>query len=105
CSYVSAVGVMLRPAGSGVATVALPDSPGVPKAYAIETLIAPYNDVSAVEAIFQQQLGAVAAVIVEPVCGNMGVIPPESGFLSGLRKLTQKHGALVIFDEVITGFR
>ena len=104
CYHGHVDGMLVR-AGSGVATLALPDSPGVPKAYAIETLIAPYNDVSAVEAIFQQQLGAVAAVIVEPVCGNMGVIPPESGFLSGLRKLTQKHGALVIFDEVITGFR
>jgi glutamate-1-semialdehyde 2,1-aminomutase len=103
--YHGHVDSMLVRAGSGVATLALPDSPGVPKGYAVETLVAPYNDLAAVEAIFQQQLGAIAAVIVEPVCGNMGVIPPEPGFLSGIRQLTQKYGALLIFDEVITGFR
>lgn len=92
-------------AGSGVATLGLPDSPGVPKAATIDTLTAPYNDLSAVEALFQSHKGEVAAIILEPVVGNSGFITPTPDFLSGIRKLTKEHGALLIFDEVMTGFR
>jgi glutamate-1-semialdehyde 2,1-aminomutase len=92
-------------AGSGVATLGLPDSPGVPAATANATLIAPFNDLPAVQAIFERFPGEIAAVIVEPVAGNMGVVPPVPGFLEGLRSLTETHGALLIFDEVMTGFR
>jgi glutamate-1-semialdehyde 2,1-aminomutase len=92
-------------AGSGVATLGLPDSPGVPAATASATLIAPFNDLPAVQAIFDHYAGEIAAVIVEPVAGNMGVVPPAPGFLEGLRSLTESHGALLIFDEVMTGFR
>ncbi|HID86024.1 MAG TPA: aminotransferase class III-fold pyridoxal phosphate-dependent enzyme, partial [Anaerolineae bacterium] len=91
--------------GSGVATLGLPDSPGVPQAATQDTLIAPYNDPAAVEALFKEYPEEIAAVIVEPVAGNMGVVPPEPGFLESLRQLTREHGALLIFDEVITGFR
>jgi len=96
---------LLVKAGSGVATLGLPDSPGVPRGAAQDTLTAPYNDLGAVEALLHTNPGQVAAVIVEPVAGNMGVVPPEEGFLSGLRQLTQENGALLIFDEVMTGFR
>lgn len=92
-------------AGSGVATLGLPDSPGVPKAATIDTLTAPYNDLSAVEALFQSHKGEVAAIILEPVVGNSGFITPTPDFLSGISKLTKEHGALLIFDEVMTGFR
>lgn len=96
---------MLARAGSGVATLSLPDSPGVPAGFAAETLVAPFNDVERVKAVFQEYPEDIAAVIVEPICGNMGVIAPQSGFLRALREVTERHRALLIFDEVITGFR
>ncbi len=92
-------------AGSGAITLGLPDSPGVTQGTAKDTLTAKYNNLKSVETLFQNNENKVAAVIVEPVAGNMGVVPPEEDFLKGLRELTQKHGALLIFDEVITGFR
>jgi glutamate-1-semialdehyde 2,1-aminomutase len=96
---------LLVRAGSGVATFGLPDSPGVPADFAKHTHTAPYNDLDAVERILKQNGDDIAVVAVEPVTGNMGVIPPEPGFLEGLRELTRKHGALLMFDEVMTGFR
>jgi glutamate-1-semialdehyde 2,1-aminomutase len=92
-------------AGSGLATLGISSSLGVPDAFAKLTLNAPYNDLDAVEQIFQQHKGKIAAVIVEPVAANMGVVPPTFAFLEGLRELTVQDGALLIFDEVITGFR
>src|SRR5262249_8827664 len=96
---------LLVQAGSGVATLGLPDSPGVPAAWTRDTLTAPYNDLGAVDALFKARGRDIAAVIVEPIAGNMGVVPPADGFLTGLRDLCDQHGALLIFDEVITGFR
>jgi glutamate-1-semialdehyde 2,1-aminomutase len=96
---------LLVQAGSGATTLGVPDSPGVPKAAAELTLSLPYNDEAAVEEAFARFPGEIAAVIVEPVAGNMGVIPPKDGYLQALRRITQAHGALLIFDEVITGFR
>jgi glutamate-1-semialdehyde 2,1-aminomutase len=96
---------LLVKAGSGVATLGLPDSPGIPRGFARETLVATFNDVGSVEKLFYRHGKSIAAVIVEPVCGNMGVIPPAPTFLSSLRKITRSHGTLLIFDEVITGFR
>jgi len=96
---------LLAEAGSGVATLGIPGSPGVPAATAGDTLVAPYNDIEAVGRIFERYPGEIAAVIVEPVAANMGVVPPLPGFLEGLRRLTTDHGALLVFDEVITGFR
>jgi glutamate-1-semialdehyde 2,1-aminomutase len=95
----------LTKGGSGLATLGIAASPGVPKVLAELTLDAPYNDLAAVEQLFEKHGKAIAAVIVEPVAANMGVIPPAQGFLSGLRQVTSRHGALLIFDEVITGFR
>ncbi len=97
--------MLLVQAGSGVATLGLPDSPGVPPGATQDTLTAPFNDLDAVKALFEQFPGEIAAVIVEPVGGNMSVIPPVDGFLPGLRDLCTQHGALLIFDEVMTGFR
>jgi glutamate-1-semialdehyde 2,1-aminomutase len=96
---------LLVQAGSGVATLGLPDSPGVPRGFASETLVARFNDPASVETLFNRYGNHIAAIIVEPVCGNMGVIPPAPGFLGSLREITRRHRALLIFDEVITGFR
>ncbi|MBC7106399.1 MAG: glutamate-1-semialdehyde 2,1-aminomutase, partial [Firmicutes bacterium] len=92
-------------AGSGALTLGVPTSPGVPAAVAADTLVAPFNDPGRVEEIFARHGEEIAAVIVEPVAGNMGVVPPEPGFLEGLREVTRRYGSLLIFDEVITGFR
>ncbi|HEX8905810.1 MAG TPA: glutamate-1-semialdehyde 2,1-aminomutase, partial [Longimicrobiaceae bacterium] len=92
-------------AGSGVATLGLPNSPGVPAELSKLTLTAPFNDVEAVEAVFRAHAGRIAAVILEPVVGNAGFIPPVDGFLPALRRITGADGALLIFDEVMTGFR
>lgn len=96
---------LLIKAGSGVATLGLPDSPGVPKGTAENTITVHYNDLDAVKLAFEQFGDDIAGVIVEPVAGNMGVVPPVEGFLEGLREITTEHGALLIFDEVMTGFR
>jgi glutamate-1-semialdehyde 2,1-aminomutase len=96
---------LLVRAGSGATTLGLPDSAGVPEGIAQDTLIAPYNDLRAVDRLFSENRSEIAAVIVEPVAGNMGVIPPEPGFLEGLRGVTKAEGALLVFDEVVTGFR
>lgn len=96
---------LLVKAGSGVMTAGVPDSSGVPKGCVQDTLTATYNDLSSVEACFENNKGQVACVIVEPVAANMGVVLPEEGFLTGLRKLCDENDALLIFDEVITGFR
>ena len=96
---------LLVKAGSGVLTLGIPDSPGVPAAVAANTLSLPFNEVEPVAAAFSNYPGQIAAIIVEPVAGNMGCIPPAPGFLEGLRSLTSEHGAVLIFDEVMTGFR
>ncbi len=96
---------LLVKAGSGVATLGIPGSPGVPRQLAELTITVPFNDLAAVEAVLDNEGGQIACLIVEPVAGNMGVVLPEEGFLEGLRELTGKHGILLIFDEVITGFR
>jgi glutamate-1-semialdehyde 2,1-aminomutase len=95
---------LLVKAGSGVATLGLPDSPGVPASLAQHTITVPFNDANALEEAFKQHLD-IAAVIIEPVVGNMGVVPPQRGFLNSVREITSRHGALLIFDEVMTGFR
>ena len=92
-------------AGSGVATLGLPDSPGVPQTVAAETLVLPFNDLAAVETLFGTRGDDISSVFVEPVVGNSGLIPPVEGFLEGLRTITERHGALLVFDEVMTGFR
>ena len=97
--------LLLVQAGSGVATLGLPDSPGVTPGAVADTLSAPFNDLPAVEQLFAENKGAIAAVIVEPIAANMGVVMPAPGFLEGLRELTSTHGALLVFDEVLTGFR
>jgi glutamate-1-semialdehyde 2,1-aminomutase len=97
--------MFLVKAGSGVATLGLPDSPGVPKAVTSTTLTAPYNDLEAVKQLFNENPGEIAGVILEPIVGNAGFIPPDGGFLEGLRVLTRENGALLVFDEVMTGFR
>ncbi|WP_421616910.1 glutamate-1-semialdehyde 2,1-aminomutase [Brevibacillus sp. TJ4] len=96
---------LLIKAGSGVATLGLPDSPGVPEGTAHNTITVPYNDLESVKLAFEKYGEDLAAVIVEPIGGNMGVVPPLPGFLQGLREITQQYGTLLIFDEVMTGFR
>lgn len=96
---------LLVQAGSGVATLGLPDSPGVPESTVTNTVVVPYNDLDAVAAAFQKNPGQIAAMIVEPVAGNMGVVLPKQGYLEGIRDITRAHDALLIFDEVMTGFR
>ncbi len=103
--YHGHVDALLVRAGSGVATLGLPDSPGVTQGTAGDTLVAQYNDLASVESLFEQYPEEIAAIIVEPVAGNMGVVPPAPGFLEGLRALCDRYGALLIFDEVMTGFR
>ncbi len=97
--------MFLVQAGSGVATLGLPDSPGVPKSATSDTLTAPYNNLEAVKALFAQNPGEIAGVILEPVVGNAGFITPDGGFLEGLREITRENDALLVFDEVMTGFR
>ena len=97
--------MLLVKAGSGVATLGLPNSPGVPPGAVHDTLVASYNDLESVRELFQARSEQIAAVIVEPVAGNMGVVAPAPGFLDGLRELTARDGALLVFDEVMTGFR
>jgi glutamate-1-semialdehyde 2,1-aminomutase len=96
---------LLIKAGSGVATLGLPDSPGVPEGVAKNTITVPYNDLESVKIAFEQYGDDIACIIVEPVAGNMGLVPPLPGFLEGLREITSDNGALLIFDEVMTGFR
>jgi glutamate-1-semialdehyde 2,1-aminomutase len=103
--YHGHVDSLLVKAGSGVATLGLPDSPGVPKGFSDTTIAVPYNDAEAVEKAYRAHKDQIAAVIVEPVCGNMGCIPPNAGFLEALRSITTRHGSLLLFDEVMTGFR
>ncbi len=104
CYHGHADGLLVQ-AGSGSLTHGIPDSAGVPAAYAQETLVAQYNDVSSVERLFEVYADQIACVIVEPVAGNMGVVPPAQGFLSALRRIASENSALLVFDEVITGFR
>ncbi len=96
---------LLVAAGSGVATLGIPGSPGVPEAFVRHTISLPYNDIDAANEVMEQKGDEIACVIVEPVAGNMGLVAPVDGFLQGLRDTTEKHGALLIFDEVMTGFR
>ncbi len=103
--YHGHVDSLLVKAGSGVATLGIADTAGVPAAFAATTIAIPFNSIGAVESVFEQRGSAIAAVIVEPVAGNMGCVPPAPGFLEALRELTARHGALLIFDEVMTGFR
>ncbi|QCT01966.1 glutamate-1-semialdehyde-2,1-aminomutase [Paenibacillus algicola] len=104
-SYHGHADSLLIKAGSGIATLGLPDSPGVPESVATNTIAVPYNDLESIELAFERFGEEIAAIIVEPVAGNMGVVPPAVGFLEGLRRVTSQYGSLLIFDEVMTGFR
>jgi glutamate-1-semialdehyde 2,1-aminomutase len=103
--YHGHVDSLLVKAGSGVATLGLPDTAGVPKSFADTTIALPFNSAEAVEQAFREHGARIASVIVEPVAGNMGCVPPKPGFLAALREITERYGALLIFDEVMTGFR
>ncbi len=103
--YHGHVDSLLVKAGSGMATLGIADTAGVPEAFAATTLALPYNSVEAVETVFRERGSQIAAVIVEPVVGNMGCVPPKAGYLEALRRITEQHGALLIIDEVMTGFR
>jgi glutamate-1-semialdehyde 2,1-aminomutase len=103
--YHGHVDSLLVKAGSGVATLGLPDSPGVPKGFSDTTVALPFNSVPALEEAFAKHPGRIAGVIVEPVVGNMGCVPPQPGYLEAMREITERDGALLIFDEVMTGFR
>src|SRR5277367_4005644 len=103
--YHGHVDSLLVKAGSGVATLGIADTPGVPKGFSDTTLALPFNDISALERAFAERGGEIAAVIIEPVVGNMGCVPPAPGFLEGLRDVCTRYGAVLIFDEVMTGFR
>jgi glutamate-1-semialdehyde 2,1-aminomutase len=103
--YHGHVDSLLVKAGSGMATLAISDTVGVPQAFADTTVVVPFNDLDAVEEAFRKQGDRIASVIVEPVAGNMGCVPPLPGFLEGLRRVTEQYGTLLIFDEVMTGFR
>ncbi|RPJ61300.1 MAG: glutamate-1-semialdehyde-2,1-aminomutase [Acidobacteria bacterium] len=103
--YHGHVDSLLVKAGSGVATLGIPGTPGIPAEFTAHTVSVPFNDLSALEAVFERHAGKIAAVILEPVPANMGIVPPVSGFLEGVLTLAEKNGSLAIFDEVITGFR
>jgi glutamate-1-semialdehyde 2,1-aminomutase len=103
--YHGHVDSLLVKAGSGLATLSLPDTAGVPKAFSDTTIALPFNDLDQVEQVFREKGDQIASLIVEPVVGNMGCVPPEPGFLEGLRRITEQYGAVLIFDEVMTGFR
>lgn len=103
--YHGHVDSLLVRAGSGMATLAIANAAGVPEAFAATTIVLPYNDADSVEQAFKRHGGRIAAVIVEPIAGNMGCVPPQAGYLEALREITQRHGTLLIFDEVMTGFR
>jgi len=105
CYHGHSDALLAKGAGSGVATLGIPGSPGVTEGAARDTLTVPFNDLEAVRAVFAERAEQIAVVVVEPVAANMGVVPPESGFLQGLRGLCTQHGTLLLFDEVITGFR
>ncbi|HEU4528640.1 MAG TPA: glutamate-1-semialdehyde 2,1-aminomutase [Actinomycetota bacterium] len=105
CYHGHSDSLLAKGAGSGVATFGIPGSPGVTEGAARDTLTVPYNDLEAARAVFAERGSEIAVVVVEPVAANMGVVPPEPGFLEGLRELTREHGGLLLFDEVITGFR
>jgi glutamate-1-semialdehyde 2,1-aminomutase len=105
CYHGHSDALLAKGAGSGVATFGIPGSPGVTEGAAKDTLVAPFNDLDAARSLFTERGDRIAVVIVEPVAANMGVVPPEPGFLEGLRALCDEHGALLLFDEVITGFR
>ncbi|PYQ15795.1 MAG: aspartate aminotransferase family protein, partial [Acidobacteria bacterium] len=104
CYHGHADGLLVA-AGSGVATLGIPGSPGVPEGTVADTLVAPFNDVKAVEGVFAEHGRDLAAVIVEPVCGNMGCVAPREGYLEALREITKRAGTVLVFDEVMTGFR
>ena len=96
---------LLAKAGSGVTTLGIPDSAGVPEGTTRDTITVPYNDLDAVAAAMQAASGEVACIVIEPIAGNMGVVPPNAGYLAGLREICNQYGSLLLFDEVITGFR